>query len=93
MKDLKHIKRFNESEENLNISDVRSSKLSNGFYWMKLRNIGIEEKKKSKWSLHLLNFVPKDGDWMIGYILNDSILIDGNPYPFDFFDIDHKIER
>jgi hypothetical protein len=26
MKDLKHIKRFNESQENLNISDVRSSK-------------------------------------------------------------------
>jgi hypothetical protein len=25
MKDLKHIKRFNVSEENLNISDVRSS--------------------------------------------------------------------
>lgn len=25
MKDLKHIKRFNESDENLNISDVRSS--------------------------------------------------------------------
>jgi hypothetical protein len=24
MKDLKHIKRFNESEENLNVSDVRS---------------------------------------------------------------------
>ena len=28
MKHLKHIKRFNESEENLNISDVRNSKLS-----------------------------------------------------------------
>jgi predicted ATP-dependent Lon-type protease len=28
MKDLKHIKRFNESEENFNISDVRSSKKS-----------------------------------------------------------------
>jgi hypothetical protein len=27
MKDLTHIKRFNESEENLNISDVRSSKI------------------------------------------------------------------
>jgi hypothetical protein len=27
MKDLKHIKRFNESEENLNISDVRSSNI------------------------------------------------------------------
>lgn len=25
MKDLKHIKRFNESDENLNISDVRRS--------------------------------------------------------------------
>jgi L-lactate utilization protein LutB len=28
MKDLKHIKRFNESEENLNISDVMSSFLT-----------------------------------------------------------------
>jgi hypothetical protein len=28
MKDLKHIKRFNKSEENLNISDVRSSKIN-----------------------------------------------------------------
>jgi hypothetical protein len=28
MKDLKHIKRFNESEENLNISDVRGSDLT-----------------------------------------------------------------
>jgi len=27
MKDLKHIKRFNESEENLNISDVSDSNL------------------------------------------------------------------
>jgi len=31
MKDLKHIKRFNESEENLNISDVRSSKINELF--------------------------------------------------------------
>ena len=29
MKDLKHIRRFNESEENLNISDVISSKKFN----------------------------------------------------------------
>jgi arsenate reductase-like glutaredoxin family protein len=28
MKDLKHIKRFNESEENLNISDVSNSVFS-----------------------------------------------------------------
>jgi len=30
MKDLKHIKRFNESEENLNISDVSDSKIIRG---------------------------------------------------------------
>jgi len=41
MKDLKHIKRFNESEENLNISDVRSSK-SNG----KVTKIGQKFKVK-----------------------------------------------
>jgi hypothetical protein len=43
MKDLKHIRRFNESEENLNsetldksssISDVRSSKLNNGRFYV-----------------------------------------------------------
>ena len=31
MKYLKHIRRFNESEENLNISDVRSSKINELF--------------------------------------------------------------
>jgi hypothetical protein len=34
MKDLKHIRRFNESEENLNISDVRSSKLNSGRFYL-----------------------------------------------------------
>jgi hypothetical protein len=29
MKDLKHIKRFNEASENLNISDVMNSKINN----------------------------------------------------------------
>ena len=32
MKDLKHIKRFNESDENFNISDVSDSILSTEFY-------------------------------------------------------------
>jgi hypothetical protein len=32
MKDLKHIKRFNESEENLNISDVMNSSYSERFF-------------------------------------------------------------
>ncbi len=42
MKDLKHIKMFNESEENLNISDVRSSNYSmtkkEGFYKVEHRH-------------------------------------------------------
>jgi hypothetical protein len=41
MKDLKHIKRFNESEENLNISDVISS-----FEGMRLLN--KDEIKRGK---------------------------------------------
>ena len=32
MKDLKHIKKFNESDENFNISDVSDSILSTEFY-------------------------------------------------------------
>jgi hypothetical protein len=39
MKDLKHIKRFNESEENLNISDVMVSLLSIG-----IENIKVGDK-------------------------------------------------
>jgi hypothetical protein len=37
MKDLKHIKRFNESEENLNISDVSDSKkeIYNFLIWLR----------------------------------------------------------
>jgi hypothetical protein len=36
MKDLKHIKRFNESEENLNISDVSDSQITS---WEELHDI------------------------------------------------------
>ncbi len=39
MKDLKHIKRFNEASENLNISDVRSSN-SNKIRLEKLDQMG-----------------------------------------------------
>jgi hypothetical protein len=84
---MKHLKKF---EQNI---DKSSSDLSNGFYWIKLKSIKNNEDKKSKWSLHMLNFAPKIDNWMIGYILNGSILIDGNPYPLDLFEIDNKIER
>jgi hypothetical protein len=55
MKDLKHIKRFNESEENLNISDVSGSSnqiiLRNGvgevvFDYCKLINSGDLDKAR-----------------------------------------------
>lgn len=50
MKDLKHIKRFNESDENLNISDVMVSLLSIG-----IKNIKIGDEVRwfyqiNKWS-------------------------------------------
>ena len=44
MKDLKHIKRFNESEENLNISDVRSSKLNIHDF---MEQLSIDDIRKS----------------------------------------------
>jgi hypothetical protein len=47
MKDLKHIKRFNESQENLNISDVRSSKINEFF--------GGSDSKEYKHKLEDLN--------------------------------------
>ena len=49
MKDLKHIKRFNESDENLNISDVRSSKSHIDFldeFVEKMNKLRDDVKKK-----------------------------------------------
>jgi hypothetical protein len=47
MKDLTHIRRFNESEENLNISDVRSSftlwDMHNAFYAGRAFGSGTDE--------------------------------------------------
>jgi hypothetical protein len=47
MKDLKHIKRFNEAQENLNISDVSSSFTSwdmyNAFYAGRAVGMGTDE--------------------------------------------------
>lgn len=45
MKDLKHIKRFNESDENLNISDVMNSKINESIS-VKDRLNKIERVKK-----------------------------------------------
>jgi hypothetical protein len=48
MKDLKHIKRFNEAQENLNISDVMSSEKIN-----KLKEIGFTDSEINQ----LINFL------------------------------------
>ena len=48
MKDLKHIKRFNESDENLNISDVRSSKINENMEMEQLIQNYIKNNLKIK---------------------------------------------
>ena len=53
MKDLKHIKRFNESDENLNISDVRSSN-SNKIKLEKIDPMG-----------NVIETIELDGRWKI----------------------------
>ena len=50
MKDKRHIKSFNEATENLNISDVRSSKLSESLSIRKLRKKLNEERVKLAYS-------------------------------------------
>ena len=53
MKDLKHIKRFNESDENLNISDVSDSEKINNLIQIiedlyinwEIKTIGVYMKK------------------------------------------------
>jgi hypothetical protein len=50
MKDLKHIKRFNESEENLNIPDVIGS-YKNGVEWFEKLSPYHREKVREKYHL------------------------------------------
>jgi hypothetical protein len=85
MKDKKHIKRFNEATENLNISDVISSELSEGYYWVKLKD---DDMVKTS------NFLQNSGGWLVGFYMNGYILVNGFPYKLEKFEIDYKkIER
>jgi len=52
MKDLKHIKRFNEAQENLNISDVIQRDI-----WQELRYIGLTSDQCSE-VLELIDTLP-----------------------------------
>jgi hypothetical protein len=56
MKDLKHIKRFNESEENLNISDVISS------FSLSYTDEQLENELKSEVYLRDVPYSMQDGD-------------------------------
>ncbi len=73
MKDLKHIKRFNESDENLNISDVSDSSIDitevieNGdrfersfFQWLNDNNIGWYQRGSN---LNYIQLVDKKNDF------------------------------
>ena len=70
MKDLKHIRRFNESEENLNISDVSDSELftlqdikdavTMAFRWGKTLEWGETPKKFDEEEKTLFNEIIKE---------------------------------
>jgi hypothetical protein len=70
MKDLTHIKRFNESEENLNISDVRSSKINEREIQNYIKNnlkLKIREESNS-------SDVSYSNTFYIDLILNDEVI-------------------
>jgi hypothetical protein len=70
MKDLTHIKRFNESEENLNISDVRSSKINEIEIQNYIKNnlkLKIREESNS-------SDVSYSNTFYIDLILNDEVI-------------------
>jgi hypothetical protein len=76
MKDLKHIKRFNESDENLNISDVRRSRLSIQDMLKEImdvvRNRNLHQKDVNDRSL--LEYIEKELNYMKNGIFDE----DGN---------------
>jgi hypothetical protein len=70
MKDLTHIKRFNESEENLNISDVRSSEINEREIQNYIKNnlkLKIREESNS-------SDVSYSNTFYIDLILNDEVI-------------------
>ena len=73
MKDLKHIKSFNEAQENLNISDVRDIQK---VYWDDIiqdlkRDMGSNTEIKTKDLMYLEK-------WLFDKILNKTII--GNEF-------------
>jgi hypothetical protein len=68
MKDLKHIKRFNESEENLNISDVSDSEL----FELKLTKEEVLKLKRCLSSLYK-NYTPDGGSLSFASQLEDKL--------------------
>ena len=74
MKDLKHIKRFNEHQENLNISDVSDSELVGDFF---------QTTDSNSWRKGQLEFFSLDEYEMIKSIFSQTN-IDNNFYPKEF---------
>jgi len=58
MKDLKHIKRFNEAQENLNISDVSDSVI----WWSKLQPDEQQDLVEKYFSENSFGALAVDGD-------------------------------
>ena len=101
MKNFKHIKSFNESQENLNISDVRSSKKTNeGWFSKKQKDAQLEEINlkisDAAYSLKTFGAMTKQGAFINGakwaiYNLTDEeikyLRENGDKDDFSFFGI------
>ena len=79
MKDLKHVKRFNEASENLNISDVMNSKLTitgdELISFLKMWDSQEFKKFDADWcekSIKIANFLDLDNDELPNWILDDE---------------------
>jgi hypothetical protein len=71
MKDKRHIKSFNEHQENLNISDVRSSKKTNeGWFSKKQKDSKLEDINlkisDAAYSLKTFGTMTKQGSFING---------------------------
>ena len=101
MKDLKHIKSFNEAQENLNISDVISSKKTNeGWFSKKQKDTKLEDINlkisDAAYSLKTFGTLNKQGSfingakWAIHNLTDDEIKYlreNGDKEDFSFFGI------
>ena len=85
----KNIKSFGKFNENSNTSDY--SKLSDGYYWIKLK----DDYESSYVKRLLQDLIQNSGGWLIGLYNQEweTFFVFGRPMPPYKFEIGEKIER